>query len=71
MKTFGKKCKCGHFESDHINENKNFYEPNRSPEMDYFMSPPPIIENPKRIRCKICLCDKFIPEKKGFWNNLY
>lgn len=58
---------CGYFESEHANENKKFYEPNRTPEMDYFMSPPPTIENPKQIRCKICSCDKFGPEKKGFW----
>ena len=45
MKNFGKKCKCGHFESEHTNENKKFYEPNRTPEIDYFMSPPPIIES--------------------------
>ena len=69
MKTrsFGKKCKCGHHESEHVNENKKFYEPNRSPEMDYFMSPPPIIENPKQIKCKVCSCETFSSEKKGFW----
>ncbi|MDH3339834.1 MAG: hypothetical protein OEL84_00960 [Nitrosopumilus sp.] len=27
-KSYGKKCKCGHFESDHVNLNKKFYEPN-------------------------------------------
>ena len=66
MKTFGKKCICGHFESAHVNENKKFYEPN-APELGYLMHPPPTIENPKKIRCKVCACETFSPEKKGFW----
>lgn len=32
-KPYGKKCKCGHFESDHVNLTKKFYEPNAIPEM--------------------------------------
>ena len=66
---YGKKCKCGHEESFHVNHNKKFYEPNAIPEMGYFMSPPPTFENPKDVKCKLCNCDKFSPEKKswGFW----
>ena len=37
-KSYGKKCKCGHFESDHVNLNKNFYEPNVIPEMKFFFT---------------------------------
>lgn len=32
-KSYGEKCKCGHFESDHVNLNKKFYEPNAIPQM--------------------------------------
>ena len=68
-KTYSKKCKCGHFESEHVNLNKNFYEPNAIPETRIFFHPPPTIDNPKTIKCKGCTCDKFSPEKKDwkFW----
>ena len=66
-KTYGKKCKCGHFESEHVNLNKKFYEPNTIPETRIFFHPSPTIDNPKQIRCKVCSCDKFSSEKKGFF----
>ena len=68
-KSYGKKCKCGHFESDHVSLNKNFYEPNAIPEMRIFFHPPPTIDNPKTIKCKGCTCNHFSPEKKDwkFW----
>jgi len=65
-RTYGKKCKCSHFESDHINENKKFYEPNAIPEMGYFLPPPPTFNNPKQMRCRVCACEKFSSEKKGW-----
>ncbi|MCH9657601.1 hypothetical protein K0U27_02715 [archaeon] len=43
-RSFGKKCKCGHFESDHVNLNRNFYEPNAIPKMGAYMSPPPTMD---------------------------
>jgi hypothetical protein len=64
-KSYGKKCKCGHFESDHVNLNKKFYEPNAIPEMGMYMHPAPKIENPRTIKCRGCTCDKFSPEKKA------
>ena len=69
QKSYGKKCKCGHFESEHVNLNKKFYEPNSIPEMGYFLSPPPTMDNPKTIKCRACECDRFSPEKKRgrFW----
>ena len=68
-KSYGKKCKCGHFESDHVNLNKKFYEPNASPETRIFFNPPPTIDNPKNIKCRGCACNHFSPEKQGwkFW----
>ncbi|QMU53433.1 MAG: hypothetical protein GKS07_08055 [Nitrosopumilus sp.] len=68
-KSYGKKCKCGHFESDHVKLNKKFYEPNAIPEMGLYMHPAPRIDNPKTIKCRGCTCDKFSPDKKSriFW----
>jgi hypothetical protein len=51
-KSYGKKCKCVHFESDHVNLNKKFYEPNAILEMGVLMSHPPTIGNPKTIKCR-------------------
>jgi hypothetical protein len=36
-KSYGKKCKCGHFESDHVNLNKKFYEPKVIPEIMFYL----------------------------------
>jgi hypothetical protein len=68
-KSYGKKCKCGHFESDYVYLNKKFYEPNVIPEMGMYMHPTLRINNPKTIKYRGCTCDKFSPEKKGmlFW----
>lgn len=68
-KSYGRRCKCGHFESDHVNLNKNFYEPNAIPETRIHFTPPPTIDNPKTIKCRVCSCDYFSPEKKKweFW----
>ena len=38
MKIIGEKCNCGHYESEHVNENKKFYEPNKSHKIDSFMT---------------------------------
>ena len=67
--SYGKKCKCGHFESDHVNKNNKFYEPNEVPEMRIYFTPPPTIDNPKNIQCKGCNCMLFSPEKRNwkFW----
>ena len=67
-RSYGKRCKYGHFESDHVNLNKKFYGPNTFLEWDY-IHPSPTIDNPKTVRCKGCTCDKFNPEGKGrmFW----
>ena len=51
-KTYGKKCKCGHFESDHVNLNKNFYEPNAISETRIFFHPPPRLTIPKLSNAK-------------------
>ena len=67
-KSYGKRCKCGHFESDHVNLNKKFYEPNPIPETRFF----PILHqqliilklsNTKDVHVITC------PEKKDwkFW----
>ena len=68
-KSYGKKCKWCHFEDDHVNLNKKFYEPNAIPEMGIYLTPTTTIDNPQTIRCRGCVCDKFSPEKKYrmFW----
>ena len=67
-RTFGKKCKCDHFESGHANLNNKFHEPDTIPETRIFY-PPPTIDNHKTIQCRGCTCDHFSPEKKDwkFW----
>ncbi len=61
MKTFGKKCKCGHYESEHEPRKSNFTEPKVIPEMGIIFTHPPSIDEPLRNICKICDCGKFSP----------
>ncbi len=65
-KSYGKKCKCGHFESDHVDVNKKFYEPNVIPEMGLFLHHLHAMDNPKTVKSNGCTCDKFSSEKKGW-----
>ncbi|GEM_PF-4595057 len=60
-KTFGKKCKCGHFESEHASRKNDFSIPKVIPEMGIIFTHPPSIDEPLRIACKICECKKFNP----------
>ena len=48
-KYYDKKYPCGHFESDHVNLNKKFYEPNTISEMGLHLHLPPTINNPNTI----------------------
>ena len=65
LESYGKKCKCGHFESEHIIQNNKFYEPNAIPEMGIYLPSPPTFGNPKQIKCRGCTCDKFSPKKRS------
>jgi hypothetical protein len=61
MKTrsFGNKCKCGHFESEHEPRKSSFQEPKAIPETDIVFTHPPPIDEPLRNICKICGCKEF------------
>ncbi len=45
-KTFGKKCKCGHFESEHASRKNDFSIPKVIPEMGIIFTHPPSIDEP-------------------------
>ena len=65
---FGKKCKCGHYESEHVTST-----PESNPVMNYDAKPagnlpmgllPTIHYDTMRDGCKICDCKKFKSERK-------
>ena len=71
-RTFGKKCKCGHFESEHKSQTIE-----SNPTKDYDIKPignlpmglaPTIHYDSRRDNCKICDCKKFTTSKREFWN---
>ena len=64
-KAYGKKCKCGHFESDHVNLNKKFYEPNAIPEMGLCMSSPPTFDNSKISNVKDAPVTSLVRKRKA------
>ena len=58
-KTFGKKCKCSHFESQH-NVQKSITMISKVPnDLGIFLPIPPTLAESIRINCKICNCKKF------------
>ena len=63
-KSYGKRCKCDHFESDHVNLNKKFYEPNASPETRILFHPPPTIDNPKISNAEDVHVITLVPKRK-------
>ena len=67
MKTrsFGKKCKCGHYKSEHDLQKHDFSEPKAIPEMGIlFTHPPGMVKEPVHIHCRICDCKKLDSKKK-------
>ena len=63
---FGKKCKCNHYESEHNLQKQDFSKPSGIEMGILFTHPPGLIKGPVRTNCKICHCDKFESEKKGW-----
>ena len=62
--SFGKKCSCGHFESEHDSERRIPAIENTTQNLRYLIPPPRIIDEAFRINCKYCDCDQFNPKKK-------
>ena len=70
---FGKKCKCGHYESQHVPSTSN-----TNAAMRYDTKPggnlpmgllPTIHYDTMRDKCKICDCKKFEGEKR--WKGIF
>jgi hypothetical protein len=64
--SFGKKCSCGHFESEHDVERKIQAIQNITQNLRYIIPPPHAIDEVFRINCKYCHCNQFNPKKKGW-----
>ena len=64
--TYGNKCMCGHFESEHVPPKQNFSLPNVIPETGHIFMHPPDFGKSKREKCKACNCELYNPEKKGW-----
>ena len=62
--SFGKKCSCGHFESEHDAERKTPSIQNITQNLRYIIPPPYAIDEVFRISCKYCHCNQFDPKKK-------
>ena len=57
-KPFGKKCKCGHFESDHVALKQHISIPGPH-DLGILLPHPPDLHS-KRGNCKICKCNVFV-----------
>ena len=70
-KPFGKKCKCGHRESQHSSTKPNFKIPDIPLDIGMFF-PHPNISVVERTHCKFCQCKKFVNEERNwdFWRGL-
>ena len=58
-KAFGKLCKCGHYESEHVTLKRKYSIPGPH-DLGIFLPHPPDFD-PKRSNCKICECMRFNP----------
>jgi len=61
---YGRKCKCGHFESEHVARPDDFSLPYVIPEMGAAFTHPPDLLDFKRKTCKICDCEQYHPQKR-------
>ena len=69
-KPFGKKCKCGHLESQHISKKPTFKIPDIPLDVG-MLSAHPNISIVERINCKFCNCKKFdVKRNWDFWRGL-
>jgi len=64
---YGKKCKCGHHESEHDRKMSEMEHPALLQAKTMYGILPQMESKIKYKNCKACTCDGFAPEKKG-WN---
>ncbi len=65
-KPYGKKCKCGHHESEHIAKMKRLDESSILQAKTLYGVLPLMDSNFEHGDCKVCECIKFNAEKKGW-----
>ena len=63
---YGKKCKCGHHESDHIAKMNKMEDPSFVHAKTLFGLLPSMDSKLERNDCKVCECGKFDTGKKGW-----
>ncbi len=64
LKPYGKKCKCSHFESEHVPGEIKYEDPSAVQSKTFYGLMPLLESKSERKDCKICECVKFNPEKK-------
>ena len=63
---FGKKCKCDHFESEHIAADMKYDDVSVVQLKTLYGLLPSLESKLERMNCKICDCKKFNSKKKGW-----
>ena len=69
-KPYGKKCRCGHYESEHVKKMNEFEHTALAQAKTMYGLLPLMKSNIEYKNCKICsICNRFDSEKKGwgFW----
>ena len=62
--SYGKKCKCGHFEGEHQSKKKSSSIESVTQDYAYIIPPAEFPSEFIRGPCRICNCNMFNPEKK-------
>ncbi len=65
-KPYGKKCQCGHHESEHVAKMKKLDEPSVLQAKSMYGVLPLTASNLERGVCKVCPCVKFNTGKKNW-----
>ena len=63
---YGEKCKCGHYESEHVKKLKEIEHPALAQAKTMYGLLPLSESKIQYKNCKVCSCNLFIPEKKGW-----
>ena len=63
---FGEKCKCGHFESEHIAGEMRYDDVSITQLKSMYGLLPSLESKVERKDCKVCGCKKFDSKKKGW-----
>ena len=65
-KSYGKRCKCGHYESEHVKKMSEMEHPALLQAKTMYGILPWMESKIKYKNCQVCECDIFVPEKKGW-----